>query len=139
VLSIRLVLPGLLFGLVIAVGVRLAGGKRLAPALAAILAVMVGWACSQGLWDIAWHEFAEQAVPFRFVCGAIFGAVALLGLGLVRRSLRRFDIWLLSLLICGALWILTDWAEQYSGMPLASVRWVVRYALFAAWIGFWLP
>ncbi|WP_088343254.1 MULTISPECIES: toll/interleukin-1 receptor domain-containing protein [Rhodomicrobium] len=130
------IFPGLLAGLVIGFGVWLISGKRWLPALVAVVAVLVAWVCAFGLWVGANGQMGRDAL--RFFCGALFGAVTLLGLALVRGSLRRLDLWMLTALVGGASWILADWVGWYAGLPGRAFWWVIWQALFSAWIGYWL-
>jgi hypothetical protein len=134
--------PGLFTGLVVGLGVWLMAGRRFSPALAAVIAVMAGWFCAYSLWRAAGAQFAGQdfnANMLRFFTGAVFGATTLLALSIIRRSFRRLDLWVITLIVGGFSWVIANWIGGWFGLPGNASWWVIWQALFAAWIGFWLP
>lgn len=133
--------PGLFTGINIAFGVWLMAGRRFAPALASAGAVMLGWFCAYSLWRMAGAQFAGQdfnANMLRFFSGAVFGATSLVALAAIRRSLRRLDLWVLTLLVGGLCWVIANLIGSWFGLPGNASWWIIWQALFAAWIGFWL-
>lgn len=133
--------PGLFLGLAIAFGVWRTDRQRILPAAGSVLAVMVGWVSCFALWQVMGAQFAgsgSEEMLMLFFYGAVFGAVTGAALAVPRRSLRRFDAWLLTPIVGGLAWAIANGIGWTFGLPGNTNWWLIWQGLFAAWIGYWL-